>query len=129
MQIQHELGFSILLIDLGRPLDAKAQKEKLKLLADSVADSYSKVKGAKPIVGKPYSYKFASGTAGRWTPISYTTKQGDKDVGHTCAAWVLSGPPDKATFTVTCLIQYRDEDKDEVRPLVKKILDSIRPLP
>ena len=48
VQIKHELGFSIQLTDLGRLLDAKAQEERLKLLTDSIAKSYSEeVKGAK----------------------------------------------------------------------------------
>ena len=125
--IKHELGFSIQLTDLGRPLDAKAQEEKLKFLADSVAKSYSdEVNGAKLTVSKPYPCTFV-GAEGRRTTIS--TRQGDKDVGHTCVACVLSGPPGDAKFTVTCLIQYPDEDRNEIMPLVKKTLDSIRPLP
>jgi hypothetical protein len=129
VRIEHQLGFSIQLIDLVRPLDAKAQEETLKLLADSVAKEYRKVEGAKLKLGEIHSCKYAGGAAGPWTTVSYSSRQGDKNVGHTCVAYVLSGPPGDAKFTVTCLIQYPDEDKSEVGPLVRKTLDSIRPLP
>jgi hypothetical protein len=128
VRIKHELGYSILLTELGQPLDAKDQEKTLKVLAGSVVGSYHDVPGAKLAAGEPFycSYK---GVSGHGATIHYWTRQDGKDFGHTCVVCVLSGPPGEPKFTVTCVIQYLDEDKDEVAPLVRKTLDSIRPLP
>ena len=121
VRIKHELGFSILLTDLGEALDAKGQEEAMTMLTKSVTDTYGQVKGAKLKIGATHDCAFA-GSAGRTTTISYTVRQGEQDFVHTCQACVLSGPK----FSVTCLIQYLDNDRKDVLPLVKKTLDSLK---
>ena len=118
MQIKHQLGFSILLTDLGGPLEAKDQTDALKARIDAIVKLYH---DAKPTVGKPYPLKFAGG-AGQGTNVRYKDSQGR---GHTCLVSVLGGPK----FSVACVIQYLDEDQKDALPSIKKILNSLEAIP
>jgi hypothetical protein len=124
VRIKHELGFSIMLTDVGEVLDKDEQDKALERLKGSVVATYHDVKGATLAVGNPHLLNF-SNAYGSGITIHYTVHEGDRDFGHTCQACVLSGP----TFTVTCLIQYLDTDKKDVMPLITKTLKSIRALP
>ncbi len=117
VQIRHQLGFNLLLTDLGGPLEAKEQDEVMKSRIDSVVKLH---KDEKPTVGSPFQRQF-SGAAGQGKIIHYKDAQG---VGHSCVVCTLSG----AKFCVACIVQYRDEDKKEVMPTVTKILDSVEGL-
>jgi hypothetical protein len=121
VQLKHELGFSMLITDLGEPLEASAQDEALKILTESVADSYKQQKGTDFEVGQSAECKFGD-TPARRAKIHY---KDDRDYGHTAWAFVLTG----AKFSVTCVVQYLDDDEKTVLPLVKKTLDSIRAVP
>jgi hypothetical protein len=121
VQMKHELGFSVLISDLGQRLESKDEQEVLKALADSVAGSYREQKGADIKVSAPRQGKFDSVT-GQGCSIHYKDAQG---FGHTGWAWVLSGEK----FSVTCVVQYVDNDSEDVLPLVKKMLSSLRPVP
>ncbi len=119
VRIRHELGFTMLITDLGQPLEAKAQSELLDVLAQSLAASFQEM-SEKVETSKPHTRQFAA-AVGRGVVVRYTDKQG---YGHTGLAYVLSG----ANFTATCVVQYLDADKDDVLPLIKKTLDSFRSL-
>jgi hypothetical protein len=121
VRLQHELGYSMWITDLGQPSDAKGQAEALKVLTDSVAESYRQSKAVKVEVGKASEKKFAGSTA-QCTVIRCQDAQGFK---NTCLACVLSGEK----YAVTCVIQYLDKDENDVKPLFLKTLNSIRPIP
>ena len=118
VEIKHQLGFSILLSDLGAPLDAAGMEKALKTQVDALAEMH---RNEKATVGKPISGKFA-GATGPGKIVQYTDAHGK---GHTCVVYVLGGPK----FCVACIIQYLDEDKDNVRETDSEILNSIEAMP
>ena len=48
-----------------------------------------------------------------------------KDIGHVYLLYVLTGPK----FAATCVAEYLDSDSEDVLPLVKKTLNSVRAIP
>jgi hypothetical protein len=118
-RLTHELGFTMLITDLGQSLEPKAQDETLRLLTESVTATYKKMNVAKLQVAQPHDRKF-DGASGRGAVVYYRDAQ---DVGHTCLIYVLGG----AKFAVSCLAEYLDNDAEDALPLIKKTLDSCRP--
>jgi hypothetical protein len=121
VRITHELGFSALLNDLGRTLSRKEQDETLKVLVDSVTATLRETKAEGVNVTEPHERKFA-GSAARGVTIRYTDAKGLK---HVYLLYVLSGPKHGAT----CVVEYLENDADDVLPLVRKILDSVAAAP
>ncbi|NQU22077.1 MAG: hypothetical protein HQ567_12395 [Candidatus Nealsonbacteria bacterium] len=119
-RLTHELGFTMLITDMGQPLPAEATDKVLKIVADSVGETFTGLQMKKINVGQPRNRTF-TGTSGRWVAIRYRDEQ---DSGHTCLVYVLNGP----SFAVSCVIQYVDDDLEDVKTLIKKTLDSFRPL-
>ena len=120
-RLTHELGFSILLSDLGQPLEPKAQEATLKMLVDSVTAELREEKATGIDVSAPHQRTF-DGSAARGVTIRYRDA---KDFGHVYLLYVLTGP----TFAATCVVEYLDRDSEDVLPLVKKTLDSVRAIP
>jgi hypothetical protein len=120
-RLTHELGFSILLTDLGHPLETKAQEQTLKMLVESVTGALRDQKAAGIEVSEPHQRKF-DGSSARGVTIRYRDAKG---FGHVCPVYVLSGP----TFAASCVTEYLDRDSDDVLPLIKKTLDSVHALP
>jgi len=119
-RLTHELGFNMLITDLGAALPLEAQDEVLKILAESVGDSYRKMNVKDLEVGEPLDRKF-DGTAGRGLAIYY---RDDQESSRSCLLYVLAGP----NFTVSCIVQYLDRDFENVKPLLLQTLDSFRPI-
>jgi hypothetical protein len=113
----HEMDFSLLLGDLGRPLDSKGQQETLQNLLESVTSTLrdAKVKGLD--VTKPHIRKFGH-TDAQGITVRYRDSRGNARV---CLVYVLTGPK----FAATCVADYLDDDSDEVLPLIRKTLDSV----
>ncbi len=121
VRIRHELGFTVLVTDLGPAVDSKAQEETLKIAANSVSESL-KESGMKNMeVAASRDWKFAN-SAGRGIRLHYEDNQATP---QTAMLFVLSAP----NFTASCLVQYFDANADNVLPLVKRILDSLRAVP
>lgn len=118
VRLMHELGYTMLIHDLGGTLDAEAQKQALDILAESVADSFREMQGRDVQAGKPHTRKFGENT-GLGTMIRYRDDQG---LGYTGLVYVLAGED----FSATCVIQYLDRDQEDVLPLVRKTLDSFQ---
>ena len=120
VRLTHELGFSMRITDLDRPLQPKSRDEVLKILTESVTDTYQglEVKGLE--VGQPRDQRF-TGTAGRGVTIHYRDGQ---NLGRTCLIYVLGGPE----FAVSCVIEYSDDDFDHAKGLLRKTLDSFKPI-
>jgi len=120
VRLTHELGFSMLITDLGQELPPDALSEALKIVTDSVTQSFRRLKIANLEVGDPRESGFA-GTTGMGVMIRYRDEQ---DLDHTCLVYVLTGPK----FAVSCVVQYVNRDFEDAKPLLKKTLDSFRPL-
>jgi hypothetical protein len=118
VEINHEMGFTVVITDLGGPLDEKGRAEALKILRESTSESIGKGPEAKLTVGEPYDRTF-NGAACRGVTLNY---QDAKEEGHTCLAYVLTGPK----FAATCVVQYPDANEEVVLPVIRKILDSVR---
>lgn len=121
IRLTHELGFSMLLTDLGSSLEPKAQEETLKMLQESVASALREQKAAAIEASEPHERTFG-GSSARGITIRYRDA---KDFGHVCLLYVLTGP----NFAASCVVEYLDNDGDDVLPLVKKTLDSVRANP
>jgi hypothetical protein len=119
VRLTHELGFTMLITDFARPLAPETLDEALKILIESASGTFLDLKAADLDVGPPRERKF-TGVAGRGAVIRYRDAE---DLAHTCLVYVLNGPE----FTVSCIVQYVDKNLDDVKPLLKKTLDSFRP--
>jgi len=117
-RIAHELGFSALLTDLGRPLDSREQQEMLKSLVASVTSTLGEMHAQGVLVAEPHERAF-KGSSARGTTVRYRDAKGFE---HVYLLYVLTGPKHAAT----CVVQYLDHDSDDALPLIKKILDSVR---
>jgi hypothetical protein len=117
-RLTHELGFSVLVCDLGRPLNDQGQKEALKDLVKSVTATLREAKEQDIGVTEPHERKF-TGLAARGASIRYVDAKGFR---HVCLVYVLAGP----NCAATCVAEYLDGDSDDVLPLIRKTLDSIR---
>ena len=118
VRLTHELGYTMLITDLGGPLKPEGRDKTLKILAESVTKTYREMKPAELTVSKAHERKFA-GAAGRGVAIRYRDKQ---ELRHTCLVYVLTGPE----FAASCIIQYLDDDFEEVKPLILDTLNSFR---
>jgi hypothetical protein len=118
VRLTHELGFSILLGDLGPTLPPKDQEATLKILTDSVTAALRESKDTAIDVSVPHTRNF-DGSAARGLTIRY---RDGKNFDHVCLVYVLTGP----TFAASCVVEYLEHDSDDVLPLIKKTLDSVR---
>jgi len=121
VRIEHELGFTMLVTDLGgTPLSEETQQQALKLLVDSVVANVREQQVQDLEVGQPQSRRF-QGTSGLGATIHYRDAQ---DLGRTYYVYVLSG----TRFAVSCVVQYVDNDLEDVRDLIGQILNSFAPV-
>jgi len=119
-RVTHELGFDLLVNDLGGPLKPGTQAEALRILSESVKAAYQQMSVRELKAAAPHQRRFAHCQA-HGVVIHYLDEQG---LGHTSLVYVLGDE----SFAATCVVQYLDKDGDDVLPLIKKTLDSIRPL-
>ena len=117
-QIVHELGFSLLITDLGHVLDEKHRDELLKTLADDAEKRFTDRKATDLKRTQPKVQKFGP-SAGKWLKIGYTDPEG---AARTCLIFVLSGEK----YTVSAVAEFRDQDKEDVGPWVMSALGSVR---
>jgi hypothetical protein len=120
VQIKHVLGFSVALTDLGQALDAKRQEAFVKMLTKLVSDQAKQQKAEELAVTALRKLNF-QGAAAQGSKIHYRDPVGTE---HTALAYLLTGE----NFAATCVVEFRDKDGDDVKPLIKKLLNSIRSL-
>jgi len=119
-RLKHELGFTMLVTDLGdTPLPEETQREALKLLVDSVVENIREQQPEHLDVGQPQPRRFR-GASGLGVTIHYRDAQ---DLGRTYYVYLLGGPK----FAVSCVVQYVDNDLDDVRELIAQVLNSFAP--
>ena len=115
--LEHELGFSMVVMDLGKAPDDPNEREKLaQRLADSIAGSYRNGGATDLTISKPAAKKFEH-SAGYGLTISYT------DAGEKLFADVyvlVSGG--KACAVI---LNYKQADAGDARPIAQVTLDSI----
>lgn len=121
IRLSHELGFSMFLTNLGATLDQSGQEETLKMLVDSVTSTL-RDEGASDIDVSGTHERSFEGSSARGVTVRYRDA---KDFGHVCLLYVLTAP----SFAVSCVVEYLESDGDDVLPLVKKALDSVRAVP
>lgn len=120
VRIEHELRYTMLITDLGGPLDAESQEKALKVLRESTVEGFKRAGVEQdPVVPVP-PRQFAH-SAGRGFTIRYRDREG---YDHTCLVYVVTG----SNFSGYCVVEYFDDNAAAVVPQVKKTLDSIRPI-
>jgi len=118
--IEHDLGFSFKITDLGNVLNAELQDKLLKTLADDAVKRFTDRKATDLKPTKPTAQKFGS-SDGKWLRINYNDSEG---VARTCMIFVLSGEK----YTVAAVAEFLDQDKEDVGSWVMSALRSVRPL-
>ena len=118
LRIEHELGYTMLITDLGGPLNAEAQEKALKVLQESTVEGFKRAGVEQDPLAMLQPHDFVN-SAGRGFTIRYRDREG---YDHTCLVYVITGP----NFAGYCVVEYFDADAAAVLPQVKKTLDSIR---
>lgn len=119
-KVRHELGHTMIISDLGEALDSDGTAEALKILQESVVDSFRE-SGLRNIeVAEPRDYEFEH-TSGRGVAVGYQDEEGVKQI---CLVFVLNGTDKK--FSGSAIIQYFEDEKKTAVPHIKRTLDSIR---
>jgi hypothetical protein len=119
-KVRHELGHTMIISDLAEPLDEESTGEALRILQESVTDSFRQSGLENVRVAEPHTQKFEHAAA-RGVVIGYQDSDGVK---QSCLVYVLNGEG----FSGSAIVQYFDEEKESVLPLIKRTLDSIRPV-
>lgn len=120
VRIRHELGFTVIITDLGPAMDAKGQAELLRILTASMSETLQESEVKKLETAAPREWKFTN-SSGRGIQFRYEDQQATP---QTTLVLVLSDP----NFTASCIVQYFDGNAENVLPRVRKIVDSIRGL-
>lgn len=120
VKLKHELGYTLFVGDLGDPPNETDVEKILMHLADSAASTFRKLGLDGVKTGEPHTRDFAQ-TKGRGNIVRYQDKEGFQ---HTCLIYVLTGKSYCASFVA----EYVDQDADDVLPLLKRIIESMRPL-
>lgn len=120
VRLVHELGFTMLLGDLGGPLEGDNRQQALDLLVESVTETFKQMNVAGLEVGKTHQRDFG-GVSALGSTIRYRDPQ---DYGHTSLVYVFWGE----NLAGTCIVQYLDHDAEDVLPRIRRILESIRPV-
>jgi len=115
--IRHELGYTMFITDLGRPLEPAAQEETFNNLKDSVARSLQGSGVENLVAAEPHTRRFDACDA-RGTVLRYRDQQG---FDHMCLVYLLTGP----TFACTCVAQFFQSDEMNVKPRIKTTLDTL----
>lgn len=119
-KLLHELGYTMLVTDLGGPVDAKGCTEALNLLVKSVQETVAPAAGTTLEIGPAKDQRFQRTTA-KGVRIQYRDEQ---NTAHVYLVYVLSAPQ----FAATCVFGYVERDAENALPLIKKTLDSVRAL-
>lgn len=119
-RLVHELGFTMLLSDLGGPLEPGQRQQALDMLVESVTETFKQMNVGGLDVGKSHQRQFGDVSA-LGTTIRYRDSQ---DYGHTSLVYVFWGE----NLAGTCIVQYLDHDAEDVLPRIRRVLESIRPI-
>jgi hypothetical protein len=118
-RIRHELGYSVLITDLGARLEEDTAKKALDILRESTVESLTGSGALNIEVSKDHERRFGH-SDGLGLTIKY---QDEQEVDHTCLVYVLSGE----SFSCSAILHYLDRAAGHVLSQMKATLDSIRP--
>jgi hypothetical protein len=119
-RIRHELGYLVLVTDLGARLEDGAKHKVLDILRETTVESLTE-SGAQNIeVSQGHELPFGH-SEGLGVVIKH---RGEQEVGRTCLVYVLSGE----SFSCSAILHYLDHDAGNVLAQMKATLDSIRPV-
>lgn len=118
-RLDHELGFSLIVTDLGHAISPEGLVPLLKLVTDSVVETFRERQARQLVIAAPHTPDL-DGVEGRGVVIRYVNGEGVK---HACLVYVLTGP----NFTVSCVVQYLEANFEEVRDLIATTLNSFEP--
>lgn len=121
VNLRHELGFSILLTDLGAAAPVGGAEGLLNKYVASTLSTYRE-SGMTDVEVSPAADYPLENLAARAVRIHYRDKH---RFDHTCALLVLN----RENLWAVCVVQYLDRDINDGGPLVKRILNSLRLLP
>ena len=116
----HDLGFTMIVGDLSGTIDPADRPRVLRLLVKRMVQSFRPKAEKEPTVSKIARAAFKE-MSGRVVSIQYRDMDG---YDRTCVVYLLVDDD----HACSCIVQYLDEDAVAIAPLVKQILDSIRPL-
>jgi hypothetical protein len=115
--LRHELGYSIVVSDVGGEMKEAARTQVREALVKSMEGSFRAAKAEEITISPKHDRTFAH-ASGEGVTIQYQDAQGR---ARTCLVYVLSGKG----FTASVIVQFSDADHENVLPLMKKTLDSI----
>jgi DNA-binding MarR family transcriptional regulator len=117
-RLSHQLGFSMLITDLGAPLKPEQLNEALKLLTESVTKTFQALEVKDLTTTEPHARQFGAAQA-RGLVVRYRDAD---DFSHACLVYVLA----TGQTAATCVVQYMEDDADNALPLIKRTLDSLQ---
>jgi hypothetical protein len=116
--LKHELGFTVVLSDVGGELKELARGQVLDTLQKSMEKSFRADKAEEIKIAPRHARKFQH-AEGEGVTIQYHDAEGR---AQSCLVYALTGKG----FTAGAIVQFADADHEDVLPLVKKILDSVQ---
>ena len=116
--LKHPLGVTLVLSDLGESLDAAQRNKVLSTLQGSMEKSFRADNASELKVAQPHQRKFRHAAAEGVT-LQYQDASG---AARTCLVYVLTGEG----FAASCIVQFSDEDHEDILPLVKQTLESVK---
>jgi hypothetical protein len=117
--LQHELGFSIILTDLGSKLDDARRRQVLDAVVQSMEKNFQRESPAELSVSRPEPQKLPN-VSGEAVQIRMRDKQGNQRL---CHVLLLQGDG----FSCSAVIQMLAEDAADSLPLVDRTLHTIKP--
>lgn len=116
--LTHELGFNIVVMDLGAQLAPADRQKVLKSIADSMAASYKKSGATGVTESKPAAVKLAK-SAGDELKIDYVDQNRQPSATRVLVV-------DTGKGAAACIVNYPKAREKELAPLAKLTLDSLR---
>ncbi|MHC4401946.1 MAG: hypothetical protein ACYTG0_19925 [Planctomycetota bacterium] len=118
VRIRHELGFAMLITDLGGAVKAGSEQTLLEALWESTVRVLKAADATETTVSEPAKQQFG-GAIGYGVVIRYRDKRGSR---QTSLVYLMTAPG----FAASCVAQYFDANQEAVLPRVNKTLNSIR---
>jgi hypothetical protein len=119
-RVEHELGYSLIVTDLGPSMDGDTKRKALEILAKSVVDSFAKGNTHDLQVFAAHEHPFQH-SRGMGVVIRYKDQQ---DLDQVCLVYLLT----TETFACSAVASYLHIDAGNVLPQIKDTLDSVRPI-
>ncbi len=123
VRLVHPQGCHMLVTEIGQPLAEGDRDTALRMLTEATVQNYRQrgIPEAKMELTRLEKTQLPAAEA-RGVRIRY---QDAKGIEHQSLIYLLVGK----TFTCSCIVEYLQVDEGQVLPILKRIFDSIQPLP